>query len=292
MKSWTETESKVRLPAVLDRSAALGRLVVAVVLLLTVWGTWSFGIWDPWELVVADAARQLSQTGPDSVAHTPLSTSLISVAFDAFGIRDWSARLPGVGAAWLTCLLTFVFLRTYESRRAAVIAIAVLASTPLFLLNARLLMGDSLGVFAQTWVGLSAIMLCSAPHVCRRALAHWVLLALGVAVSTYASGVLLGPLPPMLAVAAWRLLSDDSQAGERLNRWLFPVAAAALALGVARAISLDDPEFSFWLGGGAVGGNPPPFDKAAELVFHGFAPWSAALPVAAIWVLVPRPVRP
>jgi hypothetical protein len=270
---------------------ALERFVVAVVLLLTIWGIGSFGIWDPWELVVADGARVFADAGRDSSTHTPLSTFMVAAAFRVFGAREWSGRLPGVVAGWLTCLLAFVLLRKHESSRTGVISIAVLASTPLFLLNARLLMGDAIAVLAQTWVGLAAITACSDQHTSRRALASWVLLALGVAVSTYASGVLLGPLPPMLAVAAWRVLSEDTEGGDRVSRWLFPAAAAVLALGVTRAVSLDDPEFSYWLGGGAVGGNPPAFDKGAEVVFHGFAPWSAALPLAAIWALVPRPVR-
>jgi len=243
----------------MNRSVALEWLVVAVVALLTVWGIWSYGFWDPWELGVADASR--------------------------------AGRLPGVVAGWLTCLLAFVLLRRRFSQRAGVIAVAVIASTPLFLLNARLLMGDALGIFAQTWVALAAIAACSGHHTGRRAFAHYVLLGLGFAVSTHASGVLLGPLPPILAVAAWSLLSDDTGQGDRIGRWLLPIAALILVLGVVRAVSLDDPDFSFWLGGGAVGGNPPTFGKAAELVFHGFAPWSAALPVAAIWALMPRPTR-
>ncbi len=275
----------------LDRSVALERLVVAGVLLLTVWGIWSFGIWDPWELVAADAARALSEKGADPAAHTPLSTSVIGLAFDAFGVRAWSGRLPGVLAGWLTCLLTFLLMRRHYSQRAGTIAVAVLVSTPLFLLNARLLMGDMIAVFAQTWVGLAAIAACSGQHTSRRAFAHYVFLALGLAVSTYASGVLLGPLPPVLAIAAWSLLSEDTGRGSRVGRWLLPAIAVVLVLGVLRAVSLDDPGFTLWLGGGAVGGNPPTFDKAAELVFHGFAPWSAALPVAAIWALAPRPIR-
>jgi hypothetical protein len=187
--------------------------------------------------------------------------------------------------------LAFLLLRRHFSQRAGVIAIAVIASTPLFLLNARLVMGDSIAVFAQTWVGLAAIAVCGGPDRAPRTLAHYVLLGLGFAVSTHTSGVLLGPLPPVLAVAAWTLLSDDTGRGNRIARWLFPVAAIVLVLGVIRVASLDDPNFSLWLGGGAVGGNPPTFDKAAELVFHGFAPWSAALPVAAIWALVPRSTR-
>jgi hypothetical protein len=243
----------------MNRSVALERLVVTVVLLLTVWGIWSYGFWDPWELDAADGA--------------------------------YMGRFPGVLAGWVTCLLAFVLLRRHFGERAGVIAIAVIASTPLFLLNARLLMGDSVAVFAQTWVGLAAIAAFGGPDRTRQTVAHYVLLGLGFAVSTHASGVLLGPLPPILAVSAWSLLSDDTGRGNRVARWLFPVAATVLVLGVVRAVSSDDPGFNLWLGGGAVGGNPPTFDKAAGLVFHGFAPWSAALPVAAIWALIPRPAR-
>ncbi|MGB3050978.1 MAG: hypothetical protein WBB42_08255 [Polyangiales bacterium] len=275
----------------LDRSVALNRLVLAVVSLLTVWGIWSFGIWDPWELDAANAARVLSETGRDPSIHTAPSTRLIAVAFEVFGIREWSGRLPGVLAALLSGALTFVLLSKRYGRRAGVIGVAVIASTPLFLLNARLLMGAAVEVFAQTWVGLAALAVWSARPATWRALGSYVFLALGLALSSDASGVLLGPLPPMLAVAALGLLSDDTGRGNRLARWLVPAIAAVLLLGVARAVFLDAPGFSIWLGGGAVGGNPPTFDKAVELIFHGFAPWSAALPVAAIWVLAPRPSR-
>jgi hypothetical protein len=67
--------------------------------------------------------------------------------------------------------------------------------------------------------------------------------------------------------------------------------AAILTAGVVHAVRLDDPDYSVWLGGGAVGGNPPTFDEAVELVFHGFAPWSAALPIAAIAAIAPSRLR-
>ena len=243
----------------MGRSVAFERLVMAVVPLLTVWGVWSYGLWDPWEL---------------DLATTP---SL--------------GRLPGVIGGWLTCLLGFVLLDQRVGRRAAVIAVAVIASTPLFMLNARLLMGDALGMFAQTGVALAAITAASQRQTKRRELASYVLLGLGIALSTHLDGVLLGPLPPVLAVAAWSTLSGDTEPVGRVGRWVFPLIALVMLTGVIRSVVLDDPDFSIWLGGGAVGGNPPTFDKAFELVFHGFAPWSAALPVAAIWVLSPRGTR-
>ena len=290
-RSWTEVGPEVRLRAVSDRSIALEVLGIAVVALLTIWGIGSFGIWDPWELVVAEAARSVSEAGHDASAHTPLATWAIGVAFDAFGVGEWAGRLPGVVAGWLSCVLTFLLLRKPCGRRTGAIAVAVIASTPAFLLNTRLMMGDAIEVFAQAWVGLAAIGASSRRVSTGRVLTRYVFLALGIAVSTRASGILLGPLPPILAVAALGLLSEDDGRGLRVDRWLLPAGAALLSLGVLRAVSLDDPGFSIWLGGGAVGGNPPTFDKTAELIFHGFAPWSAALPVAAIWALVPRPTR-
>ena len=290
-KSWTEARAKVRLPAVLDRSVALERLVLAVVLLLTVWGIWSFGIWDPWELDVADAARALSEPGRSPSAQVRLSTRLVATAFDFFGVHDWSGRLPGVLAALLSCSLTFLLLRKPYGRRAAVVGVAVLASTPLFLLNARLLMGNSLEVFAQTWVGVATVAAASSSPGSPRTPARYLVLAIGLALSSYASGVLLGPLPPLLAAATLLLLSDDTAKGNRLARWLLPTTAVILVLGVLRAVSLDDSGFSVWLGGGAVGGDPATFDRALELVFHGFAPWSVALPVAGACALAPRASR-
>lgn len=276
-----------------DRSIPLEVLGIAIVPLLTLWGIGSFGIWDPWELAVADSARELFEAGPGASTHTPLATWLIGVAFQTFGVGEWSGRLAGTIAGLLTCVLTFLLLRRSHGRRAGLIAVAVIASTPAFLLNARLLMGDAVELFAQAWVGVAAISASSDRVSARRDVIRYAFLALGLAVSTQASGVLLGPLPPIAAVAAWSLLSEDSGRGRglRIDRWLVPALAALLVLGVLKAVAIDDPELSIWLGGGAVGGNPPTFDKAAELLFHGFAPWSAALPVAVIWVLLPRPTR-
>ena len=243
----------------MNRAVALERIVFAVVPLLTVWGIWSYGLWDPWELG----------------------------APDTLGV----GRLPGVVAGWLTCLLAFVLFDRHVGRRAGVIAIAVIASPPLFLLNARLVMGDAILTFVQTWVGLTAIAVVCGPRTARHELASYILLGFGVAFSGHTSGVLLGPLPPVLAVAAVSWLSDDTGQGSRIGRWLLPLTASILVFGVIRAVLLDDPGFNHWLGGGAVGGNPPTFDEAIALVFHGFAPWSAALPVAAIWAPLGRGSR-
>lgn len=270
-------------------SVWLERLVVAAVVLLIVWGIGSYGIWDPWELGRADAARLLSESA--GAPEASLSTRMISASFDAFGVREWAGRLPGVLAGLVTGWLVFVLIREARSRRAAVIALAVLASTPAFLLNVRLLMGAAVGVAAQSWVGVAAIGALTAGNTRARTVAYYVLLAAGIAVSTFASGVLLGPLPPVLAVAVWSVLAERSDHSESFGRWVFPVAAAVFVAGIARAVVVDAPEPSSWLGGGAVGGNPPTYDEVFELLFHGLAPWSAVLPIAMLWSLAPRAGR-
>jgi len=278
---------------VLNRSVAFERLVVALIPLLLVWGIWSSGIWDPWELETAEAARTFREAGTVTADGSPLRAWLIGAGFATLGVHAWVGRLPGVLGGLLTCVLAFWLVRRYAGRRAAIITVVVLGTSPLFLLNARLMVGEGLGFAAQTWVGLAAFGACTSSVSNRRRLASYASLGGGVGVSALASGVLLGPLPPLLAVAVWSLLAKDTDGrrSDSLGRSLVIATGAALVVGVIPAVIHDATDFSFWIGGGAVGGNPPVHDKALELVFHGFAPWSAALPVAALWVLAPRVKR-
>lgn len=278
----------------LNRSVAFERLMVALIPLLLVWGIWSFGIWNPWELETAEAARTFRETSTKTSSDgSILRAWLIGAGFETVGIHAWVGRLPGILGGLLTCVLAFWLVRRYAGRRAAVITVVVLGTSPLFLLNARLMMGEGLGFAAQTWVGLAAFGACTSSVSDRGRLASYAWLGGGVVVSTLASGVLLGPLPPLLAVAVWSLLARDTDGrrGDPLGRAAVVVTGAAMIVGVIRAVIRDATDFSFWIGAGAIGGNPPTYDKALELVFHGFAPWSAALPVAALWVLAPRAKR-
>ena len=277
----------------LNWSVAFERLVVALILLLLVWGIWSFGIWNPWELETAEAARTLRDAGTETSHGSILRAWLIGMGFETVGVHAWAGRLPGVFGGLLTCLLAFSLVRRYADRRAAVIAIVVLGTSPLFLLNVRLMMGEGIGFAAQTWVGLAAFHACTKAVSNRGRLTSYAWLGGGIGVSTLASGVLLGPLPPLLAVGVWSMLARDTDGrhGVPLGRSIVVVTGAGLVAGVVRAVIRDGTDFSFWIGAGAVGGNPPTYDKGLELVFHGFAPWSAALPVAALWVLAPRAKR-
>jgi hypothetical protein len=250
----------------MERSPWLERSLLLVATAITVWGLASFGLWDPWELEPT--------TGAD-------------IAFSWLGASELSARLPNALGGLVLLATAFVLLQRSCSQRAGFVALAVLASTPLFLLNARLAMGDAMGMAAQAWVGAAAIGASRPQDPSERSALLLALLVTGALLSARLSGVLLGPLPPLLAVAAWQWVGD-TDAEHPIARWAAPATVFLLLAGVIHAVVEDAPDHSVWLGGGAVGGEPPSWDAALELAFHGFAPWSAAVPIAALSTATPR----
>jgi hypothetical protein len=162
----------------------------------------------------------------------------------------------------------------------------VIASTsPLFVLNARAMLGEAPAFALQGAVALCAMGLVFPAREgttlpWQRAL-YLVGLGASVVLCTLARGALLGPLPPLAAVGIIALLVVDARAGiGRKLGYVVLVAAAALAALVARDILGDSTEHSRWLGGTVTPAAPPTFDSVLEEVFHAFAPWSALLPIA------------
>ena len=292
-KSWTELAASVNLRAVANGSVALERLLVGLIGVLLVWGTWSYGLWDPWELDIAEAARGALPSEMRLQDPAPLRSWLIHWSLTSFGLHAFAARLPGLLGGLTTCALAYLLFRRHAGRREALTSIVILGSTPLFLLNDRLAMGHGIGFATQTWVALAAFNWCSAPASTRARFRASLGLGASIPLSALSNGALLGPLPPLLAVGAWSVLTRDTEGrkGDPMGRTVLLAIAATLMVGVVRAVIADSATPSVWLGGGAVGGNPPTFDKLFEVLFHGLAPWSAVVPVAGAWLLAPRPGR-
>lgn len=251
-----------------------------------------FGIWDPWELTSADLARRISEgSDPESLNVPPLTPWLIAQGFSLFGVHEWAGRLPIAFMGLLTVGLAYGIVARFAGARAGIYAALVTTTTPLFLFNARQMIGMAPGFLAQSLVFFAALSwaLENEKNRHKPGLAIlWVfaIVAAG-ALATLTSGFMLGVLPPLGAVAcvvvARGELSRESMSKDRGRTWmsgLFVTVTGLLTLHVARVIAANADTYSAWIGSIPRGGNPPTFEVVIEQVFHSFAPWSALIPVA------------
>jgi hypothetical protein len=258
-------------------------LVLECLFALVLSGLSTVGIWDPWELDAADAARRLLEGSSEAIARN--GPWLASLGFRAFGMSEWGGRLPIALCGIATIALTFGMLAWLADRSAARAGAVIAATSPLFLFNTRLMVGEAAVFAAQGLVGLAGLLALS-DRTPRRARIGWLAMTLcATALAIVARGALLGALPPLLAVAAIAL-SDGRARRHGLAAGVLIALSGTLTALVLRDVLHDPAEHSLWLGGGAIGGNPPSFDTVIERGFHAFAPWSALLVPAlasALW---------
>ncbi len=271
-----------------------GILFSGIAALLVV-GIGGFGIWDPWELNAADAARdlldgELEQTAP------PLSRWLIALGFSSFGVSEWSGRLPIALGGLLVLGAAFWGGRKFSSDRTALYAALIAGSSPLFLFNARQMLGTAWGMGATGLLGViaasAALLPCTSEDASvrmRHAVLHVAGLAGAFALALLAAGGLSGAAPPLLAVAGVLLLRQriPTDRAQQVRALAVVGLAVVTAVLVGFAISTDAAEYSMWLGGSPRGGDPPTFEAALEVVFHSFAPWSALVLIACARMLAP-----
>lgn len=282
-------------PAARSTDLALAALVLGVVAFLVLWGLPSYGIWDPWELGLADDARHLLAGEPIDATRPPLDAWLAARGFGLFGVHEWSGRLPFAVAGLLLAGLALGLGRLFgDLRRGAWIAL-VAATSPLFLLNARHMMGAAPAFLASGLVFATAGLLAfPSPRTRDPRWTAGLALALVVSalVATAASGVLIGVAPPLVAVAAavvarlpWSerpfAVPAEGPARARFFAQLVVVGlAVVVAVATAMMIAANQEGYSVWTGGVPRGQTPPTFELPIEALFHSFAPWSALLPLA------------
>lgn len=266
----------------------LGALLIVVLLFARLS---AYGIWDPWELGIADAARRLGEGQAVEAVSLPLR--LVSASFAAFGAREWAGRLPMALSGLLLLLTTALWTARFTDRRAGVYAALVLASTPFFLLHSREMVGATPAFLGSALVmlGASAAAFGRSTHDGSRAQGStalqtyaWLGLALlGALIGAFSGGVLVNVAPPLAAVALLLLLVGGARGAEgaqRNARWLL-LAATAFALAmVTRAVFRHAAEATLWIGSAPVDGSIVTHERVVEHLFHGLAPWSAILPVA------------
>lgn len=269
-------------------------LVAALSALLLLPGLSGFGVWDPWELGVAQRARAIGT--PGASPEVDAATFAASLGLRLLGVEGWSGRLPIAASAVLTVLgLTLVGGRMTD-RRTGTYAGLVLISTPAFMLNSRTMFGAAPELLLHGSVALAAATAVLPEATDRRRWAGLGWLVVTGALSVVALGVLRGLLPALWAAVLTALFTRHrpgmGAAGARRPLAWATVATFALTLGTAAMVGLDRGGARLWTGGEPRGLLPGSFDGPIEAVFHGLAPWSALLPLAFAGALSGRLAQP
>ena len=260
-------------------------------------------LWDPHEVTVAELARriglnllggvQLSIPGASNslpiradLGRGELPFSSAALGFRLFGLSDWAGRLPLL--LWSLCGLGALCaaLGRLWNPRVALYAGLVLATTPLYFLQARVLLGDAvtLATFAMAWSGLAVA--CLAGNITPRGRAGFALLGLvGLYAGFWCRGPIVSVAVPALSVGVAAIASPRTERSARWFALAFSVLGAlAFALGCSGlALATQTGDYSVFVGS-ALGTAPSllTFDASLGALAHSAFPWSAAAPLALV----------
>ncbi len=125
--------------------------ILALSLAVCMFHLGSFGLWEPDEARYAEIAREMLQSGNLIVPHLnyvayvekpPLLYWLTTLSFWIFGVSEFAARIPVALSAVSGILATYFFALRAFGRRHAILAAAILATTPLYAVMAQVLTTD------------------------------------------------------------------------------------------------------------------------------------------------------
>ncbi|HEX8793927.1 MAG TPA: glycosyltransferase family 39 protein [Polyangiaceae bacterium] len=279
------------------------------------------GLWDPYELNVAELARRLAinlygagglalQGADNTLPHLndlgrpQLPFSSIALGFKLFGLHEWAGRLPLALWGVLGVLATYAFVARLFDRRTALYSAVVLSTMPLYFVQARSMLGDvcTMAGLAMAFGGLAVAAFDRdeegpTPLMAR---VKWLgMAAIGLFVGFESRGGLLGIGVPALSVGlAWAV----SRAGAKRMRDVVGdavgvvslVGGAVVAVLAARVVAQpgEVKDLNLWVGSLLhLPGKYPTFDFYIAAIGHALAPWSAFLPFAFGRLLIAAPGR-
>jgi 4-amino-4-deoxy-L-arabinose transferase-like glycosyltransferase len=270
------------------------------------------GLWDPYELNVADLARrialnlhgasQLALDGADNslphlndLGRPQLPFSSIALGFKFLGLHEWAGRAPLALWGLLGVWATYAFVARLFDRKAGLYAAVALTSMPLYFVQARAMLGDicAMSALALSFGGLAVAVFDRndrGPTDLRARGAWLAMAAAGLAAGFFSRGGILGLALPLLGVGIAWALSRVASSGSMRDGLGDAVGAVALGtgllcLGMGLRPYLTTPasrDLSLWVG--AIikpQGKYPTFDFYIATVGHALVPWSAFLPFAA-----------
>ena len=266
------------------------------------------GLWDPYELNVADLARRIALNlhgaanlalegadnqlpGLDDLGRPQLPFTSIALGFKMFGLHEWAGRMPLAIWGLLGVVATYGFVARLVDRRAAAFSALSLATMPLYFVQARTMLGDivTMSTFAMAFGGLLVVVFDRRDDGTSGSSGRigWLVVAIvGLIAGFYTRGGLVSVGAPAVAIGvAYGLSLLNPQ--RRHDVLGHAVGALALVVGVyathkafvgmaGRPTSLDP-----WVG--AMVRPPikyPTFDFMLGHLAASMVPWSAFAPFA------------
>ncbi|MBX3209901.1 MAG: glycosyltransferase family 39 protein [Labilithrix sp.] len=267
------------------------------------------GIWDPYELNVADLARRialnlhgaadLALDGADNslphlndLGRPQLPFTSIALGFKLFGLHEWAGRAPLAVWGLIGVLATYGFVARLVDRRAGAFSAVALTTMPLYFVQARTMLGDvvMMAALAMSFGGLAVAVFGAKREDARDLVVRgaWLALAaLGLVAGYYTRGSLIGVGVPALAVGAAYVVAVTN--GQRLDALAHAAGGVAALVGASFAIrggvALGADHFNDMTVpiAGALMKPPskyPTFDFMIGHLAPGLAPWSAFIPFA------------
>ncbi len=277
---------------------ALAAAVVAYFLLI---GLGDAGLWDPVEVHAAEISRRLAAaTEPlptrDELGAGELPFDSIALGFRLFGISAGAGRTGLAVWATLGVVAVVVWLSRFADRRAALYGGVILASLPLYFLQARTMAGD-IATMATGAIAFAALSIAVFDDGGRRRVLALVLGVAALGLGVLARGVLVGIALPALTVGiAWALTriagvpifegDSDRRPRDRTRDLaggaLLVIGVGALGLGSYVLFTSLPGTTPFLLGIRVAQAAPRAlsFDLLIAQLGHALFPWSAFVPFA------------
>jgi 4-amino-4-deoxy-L-arabinose transferase-like glycosyltransferase len=263
------------------------------------------GIWDPFELNVAELSRRIAVNafgarlvleGADNsmpkigeLGRGELPFDSIALGLRFFGLHDWAGRAPLVVWGLLGVLALYWLLARLVDRRAGLYGAVILSTMPLYFLHARTMLGEivTMAAFSIATSGLG-IATFDRPGSWRMRTVALVVGFIGLGAGFMSRGLLLGIAAPALGVGlAWGVTLSAGPPrkelfGDIAGLLALAVGLGATAFGVSAFLRATSTEYSVLVGATIVN-QPrfPTFDYVIHYLGHSLLPWSAFIPFAA-----------
>ncbi len=259
---------------------------VLVVLLVLVTGLGNFGIWQPSELRVADAARGTNQANDVVNNRPPAQIAMVRAGFRSFGSSESGGRMPTALLAAASAIVLALAVWSASDARTASFAGMAYASMPLVFMNARQMFGSGVAQSAFTLLFASAIvaLFCRPPPEDKPLLVNlYKVRALPVVLAALfalqAGGAMLGVVPVLVGVGIVPLMrwKDEDPATRNLGAALVGVGALLGVMAARAAVKLPLEHYSWLVGVGADARPPtalPTHDALIEHIGHAVFPWT------------------